>query len=347
MNRVTLDLQFLPDYPIDLTVEIAKKAESYGFRSICFADEIYYKDPWTTSACVARETSTIGIGLGALGVYMRPPPVLAQALATLDEISHGRVYSIVSTGNPYMLEQIGIKIQNPVGAIRDAVRIMRLMWSGEPVTYEGKRFSTRGAYTTARPTERPIPIYIAVQGGPRLFVLGGEIADGVVTGTGASREYFNYALENIRLGAHKANRNLADIELVGAVPCACAQDSEQAREIIRPLITFYLPSMSPIALSVERIDTTKVAGVSQLLFKGDFPSAIKATGDDIVDKLSLHGSPDEIVEKIERNFIPTGFKRIMLMIPDSTTYAKMGINVEAPSYTQTLQLIKERVIPHL
>ena len=77
---------------------------------------------------------------------------------------------------------------------------------------------------------------------------------------------------------------------------------------------------------------------------GDFSSAMKLTDDDLVDKLSLSGSPDQIVEKIEKNFVPYGFRRIM-MIHDSTTYAKTGITCRTPSFSETVRLVRDKTIP--
>lgn len=345
--KIILDLEFLPDYSVEETVNIAKTLESYGFGSICVADEVYYRDSWVTSTYVAMNTRSIGIGLGALGVYMRPPMILAQALATLDEVSGGRVYGLISTGNLDMLSQLGIKIDRPVAAVREAIQIMRMTWSGRVVTYEGKIFKIRDVVTSSRSIRGGVPIFIGAMGGPKLHRLGGEIADGLITWWGTTKEYYRYALENIKLGILKSKRKLTDIELIGGTIFACAKTGEEAREIVRPIVAFYINSIPSSVMTVQNIDTEKTKTISQCLSRGDYVSAIEATDDSIVDRLSLCGTPDEVVDKIEKNFVPYGFRRVSVLIPDNKTYEKIGVARRIPTIVETLRVMKEKVMPHL
>lgn len=337
----------MSDYPISEVVAIAKRAEEQGFGSICVADEIYYRDPWITSTCIAMNTKTVGIGIAAVGICVRPPVLAAQALATLDEISHGRAYGVVSTGNLYMLEQLGIKVDRPVTTVHEAIEIMRMVWKGEPTTYPGKVFNIKNATTSARSPREKIPLYVGAIGGPRLFVLSGEIADGVVTSWGGTKEYYEYVRDNVKSGALKAHRDLSEIDMTAGIAFACAKNTEDARDAVRPIVTFYVGSLPSALLSIQSVNTQTISNINDFLSRRDYESAVKATDDETVDKLALYGSPDEIIGKIEKRFIPYGFRRMLLQIPDSVTYKKMGLSQRTPSVVETMELLKEKVMTNL
>jgi 5,10-methylenetetrahydromethanopterin reductase len=337
----------MPDYPISEIVSIARTAEDHGFGSVCVADEIYYRDPWITATSIATNTKKIGLGIAAVGACVRPPVVAAQALATLDEVSQGRAFGVVSTGNLYMLEQLGIKFHKPVTTVREAIEIMRMVWKNEPATYQGKIFNIRNATTSAKSPRQKIPLYVGAIGGPQLFILSGEIADGVVTSWGGTKEYYKYVQENVKSGALKTHRAFAEVEMIAGVAFGCATNSEDARNAVRPIVTFYAGSLPSRVLSVQNVNVDTIRKVNELLNRRDFTSAIKATDDDTVDKLALYGSPDEIIEKIEKRFLPYGFKRILLLIPDNVTYKKMGLTYRTPSLGDTIALVKEKVMAHL
>ena len=292
-------------------------------------------------------THRIGIGIGAVGVCVRPPVVAAQALATLDEVSNGRAYGIVSTGNLYMLEQLGIKFDRPVTIVREAIEILRMMWNDQPTTYHGKIFNIKNASTSAKSPREKIPLYIGAIGGPKLFVLSGEIADGVVTSWGGTKEYYEYVRDSVKSGALKAHRDLSEIDMTAGIALACARNTEDARDAVRPIVTFYVGSLPSALLSIQNVNTDTIGKINEFLTRRDFASAVKATDDETVDKLALYGSPDEIIEKIEKRFIPYEFRRILMLIPDSVTYKKLGLTQRTPSVVETIELLKEKVMTRL
>ena len=96
----------LPDYPLNDSIEMIKTADELGFHACYSVDETWHKDLWV---CCSRRRPTrpecIRFGPNVTHVFLREPTLIVQSLATLDELTNGRVEAVVSTGNFGMMQQ--------------------------------------------------------------------------------------------------------------------------------------------------------------------------------------------------------------------------------------------------
>lgn len=76
-------------HPAGDLVDLVRTADELGFHSCYLPDDPSMRDSWAVVAAAARETSSIRLGFNATHVYLRDPVLIAQALATLDELSDG------------------------------------------------------------------------------------------------------------------------------------------------------------------------------------------------------------------------------------------------------------------
>src|SRR5579864_750731 len=77
---------------------LATKAEEKGASSIWIAEDYYLRDAVSLLSCAAFTTSKIRLGAGILNPYTRNPVLLAQTIATLGELSKGRIDIAIGTG---------------------------------------------------------------------------------------------------------------------------------------------------------------------------------------------------------------------------------------------------------
>ena len=98
----------LPDYPLADSMESIKKADELGFYGCYAADETWHKDMWLLFAAAADKTPNIRFGPSLSGVVLREPTLIAQAVATLDELTGGRAECVISCGNFGLLAQYHI-----------------------------------------------------------------------------------------------------------------------------------------------------------------------------------------------------------------------------------------------
>jgi alkanesulfonate monooxygenase SsuD/methylene tetrahydromethanopterin reductase-like flavin-dependent oxidoreductase (luciferase family) len=127
-------------------VDLAERAEQAGLDSVWLGDSLTAKprhDPITMMAAIAGRTKRIQMGTAVLLPLLRNPVVLAQQLATLDQISEGR--SIIGIGIGADLPAIraemaaaGVPFEKRVGRMLEMFRLCKALWSGEPVTWDGR-----------------------------------------------------------------------------------------------------------------------------------------------------------------------------------------------------------------
>ena len=89
------------DNPPQVAVDLARLSEQLGLDLVTFQDHPYqpaFHDTWTLLSWVAAQTETIRVAGNVLNVPMRPAPVLARAVASLDRLSGGRFLFGIGAG---------------------------------------------------------------------------------------------------------------------------------------------------------------------------------------------------------------------------------------------------------
>ena len=90
-----------------------------------------------------------------------------------------------------------------------------------------------------------------------------------------------------------------------------AEDGAAAREAARVVVAFYIPAMPREQIERHGIDPESVQPIMDAFNVGDVERAIELTTLELTEKLSLSGSPDEWVERIRDEVIPTGFDHLI------------------------------------
>jgi len=203
MTETLLGLQIVPTMPIDELVETAKIAEDIGYDYCMVADEGLMSDVYVALGAIARSTQSMRLGAVTNG-YTRHPAVTAAALATVNELSGGRAFVTLVAGGTMVLDPMGIERRTPLVIMDESIEIMRALWTGRSVTWQGHRFCLESAQLSAGPQD--IPIWMAVKG-ERLLRLAGEKADGVVL---MARADLADALEQVDLAGNNPTRAYLD-----------------------------------------------------------------------------------------------------------------------------------------
>jgi alkanesulfonate monooxygenase SsuD/methylene tetrahydromethanopterin reductase-like flavin-dependent oxidoreductase (luciferase family) len=180
---------FLPQMrmPLDAIVAKAQAAEAAGFDGIALmdhlapplADEQPMWDAMVTAAWLVAHTSRLTIGHLVLCDAFRHPAVLAREAVTLDHASGGRFELGIGWGSvPSELATFGAGSTEPrdrVARLAETLQVVRALWRGEPVDFDGHFHSLRQAQQQPTPLDR-IPIVIG-GAGPKTLALVREHAD--------------------------------------------------------------------------------------------------------------------------------------------------------------------------
>ena len=195
--------------------------------------------------------------------------------------------------------------------------MMRTFLDEGAITFEGDFFKYAGLYTFARPKQERMPIKMGAMKGPRSFETAGELADGMHQALAYSREAYDYSSKHLRIGAEKAGRdNVDDLDNGAWVVTVVSEDSAAAKQAARILVAFYISSMPEEQLARHGIDASELAPVVEALGGGDVQKAISLFEPHYAEKLSLAGTPEEVVEKIKTDIEPAGVNHMILSLAD-------------------------------
>jgi 5,10-methylenetetrahydromethanopterin reductase len=208
--------------------EIAKEVENLGFDMLWFVDhQLGMKDVYAAMNVAALNTSRIEIGSAVTQLQTRHPTVTANATSALDELSKGR--AILGLGAGWVsVRSIGLE-PNKVGEIRDGIKLLRRLFAGEVIDFNG----VEGQLATAR---RQIPIYLAVSQ-PAMLRMCGEICDGAILMGAADPEFCKWQLDYIYQGLEKGKRNRGDIVIDLIVTMSIDEDEQKAIGDVRAWAT--------------------------------------------------------------------------------------------------------------
>lgn len=152
----------------DNMIKLAKLAEENGWDGIFLWDHIPADasmaayDPWLLLTLVATNTETLRVGTAVTPLARRRPQKIAKEIVTLDHISNGRVIlgiglgvesEYVSYGEPFNPRKVAEKLD-------ECVNILHLLWSGEPVDYQGKHYQIKAQHLP-KPVQIQVPIWVA------------------------------------------------------------------------------------------------------------------------------------------------------------------------------------------
>ena len=175
-----------PGNPSDL-IDWVTAAENLGYHRIGVADSpALYREVWVSVAQVALNTSKIPFGPWVTNPISRHPVVTASAALSLNELAPGRVCIGIGTGNSGVYN-LGHKASQ-ISEIRAYVETLRSLFNSGHAIHHGRVCRLNWHSKPAG-----IPIYLAAHGS-RMLNLAGQIADGVVIGSGAIPEIATQAL---------------------------------------------------------------------------------------------------------------------------------------------------------
>ncbi|HVG79489.1 MAG TPA: LLM class flavin-dependent oxidoreductase [Patescibacteria group bacterium] len=134
--------------PVDEGWTMARLADRAGYDAVWVGDSVVAKprlEPLTTLAYIAGITTRVRLGTAVLLPALRHPVVLAQQIANVDQISHGRL--VLGLGVGWSLPSAerewaacGADHKRRVRRLEEHVETWRMFWRGEPLTHTGSDY---------------------------------------------------------------------------------------------------------------------------------------------------------------------------------------------------------------
>lgn len=216
-------------YGTDRLIENAELAETVDFDYIGLGDsQSVFREFFTTAGLVADRTESVGIGPTVTTGVTRHPVVTASGMCTLDEISDGRAFCGLGSGDSAVYT-LG-KRPSKLAELEDVIELWHTLFDGEQGQWDGTEVKLR--WLEKERQSYDIPIILGAEG-PKTLNLCGRVADGTYIGTGLFPELIEDSIERVNEGAREAGRDPNDVEKQLLVKTNIKESREAAIEEIK------------------------------------------------------------------------------------------------------------------
>lgn len=289
--------------------QVMKQAEERGFEMAFFSETIeLMRDSVSSLAAIGLATKKLQMGTTQI-VRLRGPVVMAQTLATIDELTGGRLTLApgACTKSHARVHALPIEVgATPSEVLREYIESMRLLLSGEKVSYHGKFVNFDSVGLGWKPVRTNIPFYVPATATVGLR-LAGEIGDGVILNAVCSPEYSVNALRIIRESAEKAGRDFSKFFVAQIINCSIEDDHKTALDAVRWEVATKLDpvQISFIAGPKMRVGEPYIHKEDIPLFEkahaeGGMEGLIKAIPDSYVEGMTASGTPEEVKKRVQQ-----------------------------------------------
>jgi len=297
-----LGLGFNPVLGIKESVEIAVTAEKLGFDSIWMHESLFQRDVVTYLSAMASATGRIGLGSGVINTFTRHPVTAATTFATLSELSGGRTILGLGLGSFPTIPLIGhaifpVEKNRPLRRLKEYVRVVRMVWEGERVDFDGEFFTVHNLTMGFKPS-RQIPLFIASLS-PKTLAFAATVADGVMLSPALNTPWgTGRMVENVKKGEAKRG---SGVERASYMLTSLDPDPRKAAQVVRDYYFFVYQLaevVRPEVLGPYGVTEEQLTPLREAWKRGDLPEAKRLVPDDAIEALTVTGTGDHAVQRL-------------------------------------------------
>ena len=202
----------------------ARLAEEMGFDYVGIADsQSLARELYVTLGVVAAATKRVMLGPTVSNPLTRHPAVAASAIASINELSNGRAFLGLGSGDSAVLN-LGLRPAR-LAELHHYIQSIREMLAGETAEYRGDRAHVRWANVG-------IPVAMSAEG-PRTLAMAGAVADAAIIHTGLTTDVLQDTVGRIREGERSAGREQGTTGIWAFAKCNIADERDEAIEEIK------------------------------------------------------------------------------------------------------------------
>jgi len=276
----------------DAFLTMTKEAERVGYDSVWVSDHFlspegrpYALESWTVLSALASLTHKIRLGTYVLCNQFRHPSLVARMAATLDNISKGRLELGIGAGwlkaEHYAFGFDWDKHSNRVERLKEAVEIVKKLWTETQVSFDGRYFQLRDATLEPKPFQRPHPPLWIGGNSEAIREVIAETGDGWIPVLPKPQQMAT-GVADIKKKMEHFGKDAQKLRVAyGGSGCALiAEDEKSVNELADPLVRSMGKPIEELACIVgtpkqciEKIEQYKKAGAQEIVAGFyDFPS---------------------------------------------------------------------------
>jgi 5,10-methylenetetrahydromethanopterin reductase len=301
---VTLALQ--SDKTAEDYARLAVLAETAGFDGVSVFNDLGYQPPLFALLTMARVTHRLRLGAACLNPYLLHPVEIAGQVAALDLASGGRAYLGLARGA--WLERVGVRQDRPLTTLREAIEVIGRLLRGDDSAYAGEVFSlAAGTRLHYRPHRGRVDVLLGGWG-PRVAGLAAECAEEVKLGGSTNPDMVRVmkgwlaAAPGVRSDGRSAGRSVGrSVGVVAGAVTVVDEDRAAARRRARAEVAMYLDVVAALDPTVE-MPPGLLDRLRDLVAVGDHEAAGALVPDDLLDRFSFAGTPEDVAAQAARLF---------------------------------------------
>ncbi|MBI4640746.1 MAG: LLM class flavin-dependent oxidoreductase [Candidatus Tectomicrobia bacterium] len=295
MPRISLAVRTA--LPMRDLLEFARAAEVQGYESFWTPDSPE-RDTFTEIASAALATERIKVGTGVAPIYYRTPTITAIMAASIDELSGQRFILGIGSGHRNSVEQHhGVPFDRRFLRLREYVSILRQVFTGDEVNFQGKAYQIQGYRLDLRPLRANLPIYLAALG-PQMLQLAGEIGDGVILNW-MTVDQIPWAIEQIRIGAERGGKSLNELEIISYIRTCVSGDFEAIKPVFGRMFAQYMSSPFYNQLGPRGRFTREIDLISGAWMGGRREEAISLVTEELLTEFCIWGTAESCQAQLD------------------------------------------------
>jgi 5,10-methylenetetrahydromethanopterin reductase len=296
----------------------ATLAEECGYEMVWSAEDYFTgRDAITPLACFALSTKRLKLGTGVINPYTRSPGLIAATMATLDELSNGRMVLGLGAGLDWTsMYSVSANVRH-VKTMRETLQLVRALFSDKTVTHRGRTLTIQGEPfwwpgKVIRPVRSRIPIYIGARG-PKMEQLAAEAGDGLILDVEMPVPFVRKRLDEFRGRVERAGRDFNAVDVACLIPVSVSEDGE-LDEATRRYMAWTIAGDGTkeeeerkVIAEYSGVDQDEILRVKQAFKRGGLKEACMRVSEKSVSTYVAWGSVDRCVNKI-KDYVAAGVK---------------------------------------
>ncbi|MGH2375355.1 MAG: LLM class flavin-dependent oxidoreductase [bacterium] len=286
--------------------DLMQQAEARGYAMGFFSETInLVRDSVSALAAFGVATQTLALGTTQI-VRLRSPITMAQTAASLDELTGGRFILAPGACTRNHARLFGLEHVDPALTLTEWVQAMRLLLTGERVSFAGETVRFENVGLAWRPLRPHISMWIAATSRTGLR-LAGQLGDGVLLNAIASPEYTANAVKIVREAAEAAGRNWAGFEVAKIVNCSLEDDRDLALDAIRwEVASKFHPMRASYNARIRAgvgepfINADDIPNFKDVYKRGGKDALAEAIPTSYIEGLTASGTADDVRQRVQR-----------------------------------------------
>lgn len=316
-------------------INLAKSIEKMGYDRIYIYDDLFFYPSIPILTLMAEHTKKIELGPCLLNGFYRHPAIITSNILSINELAKNR--TVLGLGRGAFFDFLGMdtKEENTRLAFEENVKLCRHFLQNKKETFNGKYFnSNENAFLRINSADISL---VTGTWNEDMAYIAGKYCNEIQIADVWDINYLNRLQNSFLIG--NAETNIIDDPKfsIGGI-CCVSENEKKCKEVVTETLIVYLPYLTKILDRCNvHYNESDIEAITKLSKAGKIKEATRYVTDDMIDTLTIWGTPKQVVKKINNVLNSVKVDSIMFSVP-------FGVEKSAE---ENLKLIREKVIPNI